>query len=359
MRSAPGARRSKTTRRLASLLLAPCLAPALLAQGGGANPDKYVVTYEELKAAMEPGRLIFDTSLKRRRIALQSILKQTADLNYSQNIFEEVAKLFAVKDYHPVAVKLVGHKRPYVVDVDNPEDILEVEEPPKRIPRIGNADFGGTGGEDGGRSRTPDGGRGRTPDLGPIRGSGGEGDQGGTTRKPGDGAPISRKEFEDIARDLENGIHNAILETLKAKGHEVAALNVFAQTLDMVKVILILSTKDLPDSRIRSTLTSVRSIIEREVLSAKYPGVSLAELSSFTLLNQKDGLFFEHPVLYWQLKEGSWTPAKPDRVQGEAPREGSVSARTGVEIEDYFTSRDFEPEEDFDERELLTPIQGF
>lgn len=135
------------------------------------------------------------------------------------------------------------------------------------------------------------------------------------------------------------------------KGHNLVALNVFAQTLDMVKVVLIVATKDMPDEKIRPTLRAIRSIIENEVLAAKYPGVKLAELSSFTILNERDSHFFEHPVLYWQMKEAGWTsgPSTPGRIRGEGPREGNVAGG----VKDYFTSGEFVPEEDFDERDLL------
>lgn len=309
---------------------------------------KPAVSREELKAQIEPGRLVYNNSRARRRLSFESIIKQTMDRRYSQDMLELVAKQFWAKKYRPVVLVTDPSRRPEVVEVDKlqrdgfadgsgdgrppPDDLLNVNGPPPP------AD-GGTG-------------DGRAPPPG-LDGSGTSGLGG-----PGSGrSPID----EGLARDLENGIHNEILRVMKEKGYNLVALNVFAQTMDLVKVILIVATKDLPDDRIRPTLREIRSIIENEVLAAKYPGVYLAELSSFTLLNERDNHFYEHPVLYWQLKDPSWQggggPIVPGTMDGEGPVVGGVASGPS---DDYYRSDEFEPEEDFDEMELLNgPIAGF
>ena len=300
---------------------------------------------EELAAEIEPGRLIYDNSVRRRRLSFESVIKQAMDRNYSQAMLEEIAKQFWAKRYRPVTLVLDPGRAPVVLELDDLKDRFSEggsggRPPPTDLGIDSNGGVIDNGGPGGG---TP-------PPFGtdPNRGGTGIGGPGGGR------APVQTpEELQGMARDLENGIHNAVLTTLKEKGYNLVALNVFAQTMDLVKVILILATKDLPDERIRPTLREVRQIIEREVLAARYPGVHLAELSSFTLLNERDNHFYEHPVLYWQLQDqyqGGGGPIVPGRLPGEAPGFGGVA--TGP-VSDYFSSGEFEPEEDFDERTFL------
>lgn len=306
--------------------------------------DAKLPSRAELDEVIKPGRLIYKNGLRTRRLAFESVIKQTMDRNFSQDMLEEVAQLFWTKGYKPVVLKSGAQTQ--VVELQGDGTLQNRPPPPGALGTKPGEISGGPGG-----SRTPGGG-----DPGLIGTEpGGSGVTGLGGREPGD--PESRMA---LARDLENGVHNDILEVLKAKGYNLVALNVFAQTMDLVKVILIVATQDLDDDRIRPTLRDIRSIIENEVLAANWQGVHLAELSSFTLLNERDNHFYEHPVLYWQLSDPAWQgtgPIVPGTLQGETPETGGVA--TGP-VQDYFTSAEFEPEEDFDERALLEGgIGGF
>jgi hypothetical protein len=317
---------------------------ALLLLGGSAWAKRKVKrrdqlpTRAELEEVVDPGRLIYRNGLRIRRLAFESVIKQTMDRNYSQEMLDEVAKLFWTKNYKPVVLK--NGNQMGIVEVQQQGTLGYGKRPPKLL------DI-----ED-----TSNNGNGLDPKHPPLNPNGTEG-QGNNGSGLDSRTPDSRMA---LARDLENGIHNEILRVLKEKGFNLVALNVFAQTMDLVKVILIVATQELEDDRIRPTLRDIRSIIENEVLAAKWPGVHLAELSSFTLLNERDNHFYEHPVLYWQLADPAWQgtgPLVPGRFEGEAPAEGGVA--TGP-VQDYFSSNEFEPEEDFDERALLDgPIGGF
>ncbi len=293
---------------------------------------KKTVTQQELRQEITPGRLIYNNSARVRRLAFQSVIKQTMDRNYSQRMLEEVAQLFWAKKYRPVVMVLDPNERPEIVDLSDLDGSM----------RGNGSDYSST-----------------RPDLGMQGGElGNAGNDGAGTRGPDTSG--DKTAMEGMARDLENGIHNEILRVMKEKGYNLVALNVFAQTMDLVKVIMIVATRDLAESRIRPTLREIRSIIENEVLAAKYPGVHLAELSSFTLLNEKDNHFYEHPVLYWQLKDPKWSgtgggPMLPGTLQGEGPVVGGVASGPS---KDFFRSEEFEPEEDFDELELLKAPGG-
>ena len=344
-------RPSRLTMGLAALAL---LGAAGIEQAPAAPPRDpradALPTRAELDTEIEPGRLIYENGLRRRRLSFESVIKQAMDRNYSQPMIEEIAKQFGARRYRPVTVALVSDQ-PMVVQVHaGAEGGLPggpgTGRPPPPEPMPG---LGGGGGDYPGTGVAP------PPTMAPTAGGGGEGGLGSGVAPPA--APP--RDIGPMARDLENGIHNAILSTLKEKGHNLVALNVFAQTMDLVKVIVIVATRQLPDERIRPTLRDVRQVIEREVLAARYPGVHLAELSSFTLLNERDGHFYEHPVLYWQLGQGQpggGGPIVPGRLPGESP--GFEGVATGP-VRDYFSSGEFEPEEDFDEQSMLGgPLGG-
>ena len=245
---------------------------------------------------------------------------------------DEVSKLFWTKKYRPVTLILDPDRPPVVID-PNARNRAEPQQAPA-LPPI---------------------------DAYPS-------EQANSNSGAAPIAPPSQQMAQNpqAARDLESGIYNEVLRVMRQQGYNVAALKVFAQTMNLVKVIMIVSTQNLPDRQIRPTLRQIRAIIETEVLQAKYPGVHLAELSSFTLLNERDGHFYEHPVLYWQLDDPQWhsgqAPAAGAMINDDGPSEGQVSAQTqepGLQIDDYFNSNEFVPEVDFDEKELLDgPIEG-
>lgn len=139
----------------------------------------------------------------------------------------------------------------------------------------------------------------------------------------------------DVVASLEASVHNAVLERLRAKGFNVAALNVFLQSVREVKVIVIITTSELPQSAIRATLRQVRAVIENEVLKPKFPSLALAQLSSFTILNEVDNHFYEHPVLYWQMQGDGWTAAGREVTPGApAPGERLPRAKPGPEADE-------------------------
>lgn len=314
-------------------LAAGMVASLALSQPALAANRQNIVTEEELKEVIEPGRLIYHNGRRLRRLTFESLMKQMMDNRHSQEMVDDVAKLFWSKKYRPVTL-ILDHDRPPVV-IDPNRNRRPTPPPPQKVP---------------------------LPEIATLPSDQLSSNPGATeARPPQDPGVLLPTPSLEEARDLETGIHDEILRVMRQQGYNVAALKVFAQTLSLVKVIMIVSTRDLPDHQIRPTLRQIRSIIETEVLQAKFPAVHLAELSSFTLLNERDGHFYEHPVLYWQLNDPQWhsgqAPTSDSLGVGDGPQEGQVSTQGSVD--DYFTSNEFVPEADFDEEELLgAPLQG-
>jgi hypothetical protein len=102
-------------------------------------------------------------------------------------------------------------------------------------------------------------------------------------------------------RALEERVYNGIIDRLGAEGMDVATLLVSYVGQMRFKVVAAVRTKELPYPQIRQTLTRMRDLIENDVLRASFRGFEMAELSSFTVLNRRNGRYYEYPVLYQNL----------------------------------------------------------
>jgi len=292
--------------------------------------------------------------IPRRQLALERVIQQAKDMQYSQELIDEMAKMFRLKDYidYDYDVRYGTDPNAYLALMRKKyKDDLE------RYAQIRKAGTGITGGT------------GVFPELPPDW----RGDSGGVTQDPNnkdgnkilppgawnrDDADTYKRitELQDqlnkwtgggaqqippeVVASLEAAIHNAVLEKLKGKGFNVAALNVFLQTMEEVKVIVIVTTAELPRSAIRSTLRQVRGIIETEVLNVKFKPLRLAQLSSFTILNEVDNHFYEHPVLYWQMQLAGWD-AHGRRLAPGTPAVGERLPQADVAMEADRMLQDF------------------
>lgn len=270
---------------------------------------------------------------------LKDVLKQAIDMQYSDEMVDQIAKLFQVRYRRPKRVSIYSGGRDVMIERirrNRPrlQKVIEVD----REPTVSSSvlpEFGGSGDKvsmDGSKDPSTGiqfGGDGKISGVKPIEDP--------NAVDPGSVPPESlvpgwgdAKSIESMAlpdsikkpllefRDKYNGvpmkevrrveglINNAILDLLKEKGHTVAALGVYLHTTNEVKVILVLTSSSLPRTRIRSTLREVRDLIDTDVLKAKFPEIKLAQLSSFTLLNEIENHFYEHAVLYWQMQLPGW-----------------------------------------------------
>ena len=115
-------------------------------------------------------------------------------------------------------------------------------------------------------------------------------------------APIAAQALSDYDRKvLEERLYNQVVDHYTADGMDLATLLVTYVGQMRFKVIVSVRTKELPYPRIRQTLERMRRIVEEDVLRATFSGFELAELSSFTVLNRRNGRFYEYPVLYQNL----------------------------------------------------------
>ena len=285
-----------------------------------------------------------------RQIALEKVVQQAKDMQFSQEMVDEIASIFKLVDYVDYDYHVKYGKNP-----DNYLRLLREQQRRERLEREARVrrniqlerlqarteknqpDFVTDDGinvnkpapDDGWQSeggvRVDSSGK---PYVGPTTGQ----DRGYTpeelARMHKDlntqlGSSGTSEIPEDVVSSIEASVHNAILEKLKARGYDVAALNVFLQNLSEIKVIAIITTSELPNSAIRSTLRNVRSMIENEVLAVKFKALRLAQLSSFTILNEVDNTFYEHPVLYWQMQLTGWD-AKGRRISPGTPSVADV-----------------------------------
>jgi len=115
-------------------------------------------------------------------------------------------------------------------------------------------------------------------------------------------APIASQALSDYDRKvLEERLYNLVVDRFTADGMDLATLLVTYIGHMHFKVVVSVRTKELPYPRIRQTLERMRHIVEDDVLRATFSGFELAELSSFTVLNRRNGRFYEYPVLYQNL----------------------------------------------------------
>lgn len=287
-----------------------------------------------------------------RQESLERLVQQAKDMQFSQEIIDELAKVFRLVDYVDYDYNVKFGKNPdnylrllreqHLAKIRQKRAQRDFNKRLKRIQKqqaVYNSDGGGVDVDP--NEVTPDNTK-VTPED-PIFTQGDGGVAVDETGKPiyfgpGDprnpdyvnfekmrvglnkaaGAQGAQEIPDDVVSSIEASVHNAILDKLKAKGYDVAALNVFLQNLSEIKVIAIITTSELPKSSIRGTLRTVRGIIENEVLATKFKALRLAQLSSFTLLNEVDNTFYEHPVLYWQMQLTGWD-SKGRRVSPGTP----------------------------------------
>jgi len=149
-------------------------------------------------------------------------------------------------------------------------------------------------------------------------------------------SPIAQQALSDYDKNaLENRLYNSIVSRLAAEGMDLATLLVSHVGQLRFKVVLAVRTKELPYPKIQQTLKRIRTILEREILVESFRGFELAELSSFTVLNRRNGRVYEYPVLYQNLclpyfdgeEENGPTP-KPVQTPGSPVQ--STSNRNGT-----------------------------
>ena len=270
----------------------------------------------------------------RRQRALEQVIQQAKDLQYSQKMIIEIAKMFQLQQYNDYdydvrygrdpsgfLTQLQRIKRQRQRRARQQRELARkmkrfVADEGEGVTRDEREEIGFTGDRGGVTTNEP---------LGPLRPGGGDDGIYGSIddRMKELMAGLGGKEEipEEVVSSLEAAIHNAILDKLKGKGFDVAALNVFLHNKHEVKVIVIITTSSLAQSQIRGTLRNVRDIIEKEVLEVKFAPLRLAQLSSFTILNEVDNHFYEHAVLYWQMQLAGWD-SRGQRLQPSTPGVG-------------------------------------
>jgi len=265
--------------------------------------------------AMMPGSYGTAEFVPRRQHALDKVIQQAKDMQYSQRTVDAIAEMFKLEEYIDYDYDVRYGKDPMAAFARaqaryNKQLARFRREAGKKMPRFESVAGGlemrkdqmpGFGSEDGGVDM-----------YGNQVGALGAGDASlaGYDQMLQDTiAAMGGKVQElppDVVASIEAAVHNAILDKLRAKGYDVAALNVFLQNIYEIKVIIIITTSELPRSAIRTTLRQVRKIVENEVLAVKFATLKLAQLSSFTILNEVDNHFYEHPVLYWEMQAPNW-----------------------------------------------------
>lgn len=115
-------------------------------------------------------------------------------------------------------------------------------------------------------------------------------------------APIAQQALSDYdKKQLEERLYNQIVDRFTADGLDIATLLVSYVGHMQFKVVVSVRTKELPYPKIRQAHQRMRTLVEQDVLKATFAGFELAELSSFTVLNRRNGRFYEYPVLYQNL----------------------------------------------------------
>lgn len=293
----------------------------------------------------------------RRQRALDRVVQQAKSMQYSQRMVDDIANAFKLQDYvdydydvrygkdveggraREQARILAQRRRAAMIAAQTQAELKRGDimwqgqgdsgvRPDEKAP-----EFGG----DSGVIKDPNAPQQGTSPFGPVDDASRIGQSYDTISRLMDKrfGEVSEELPPDVVASLEASVHNAVLERLRAKGFNVAALNVFLQSVREVKVIVIITTSELPQSAIRATLRQVRAVIENEVLKPKFPSLSLAQLSSFTILNEVDNHFYEHPVLYWQMQSDGWTAAGREVTPGApAPGERLPRAKPGPEADE-------------------------
>ncbi len=299
--------------------------------------EAYIARCKAIEEDMyEGGRYGSPRYIARKNLALRRVIRQAKELQFSQHMIDEIAKLFRLREYihyqydvgtgiHPNNDAIV--KRNLARRMRRNKAIL------KRNPSFGSESgliispddlFVSESGvvmkkEKKEKKKEKKAAQRRettTPDYSRFSGEGGVY---ASKERKHSAAPeeVVMKELPpEVIKSIEAKVHNSILEKLRNKGFNVAALNVFLQTLEEIKVIVIVTTSELPNSAIRPTLKRIRHIIEDEVLKREFPTLKLAQLSSFTILNEVDNHFYEYPVLYWKMLLPGWEVEGKEVVPG-------------------------------------------
>jgi len=131
-------------------------------------------------------------------------------------------------------------------------------------------------------------------------------------------SPLSTQVLSDHNRKaVEESLYHAIFDRVTDQGMAIENLSVSYLGRMQVKVLLAVRTKDLPYARIRESLAKLRQIVEMEVLPQSFVGYSLAQLSTFTVMNRKNGKVYEYPVLYHNV-ELPWYSSDKKRLPPHA-----------------------------------------
>lgn len=158
-------------------------------------------------------------------------------------------------------------------------------------------------------------------------------------------SPLSYQVLTQHQRQgLEERLYRSAYEHLTGAGYQVESLTVSYIGRMKVKVLVSILTKELPYAKVRETLADVRRILEKDVLPQSFVALQLAQLSTFTVLNKKDGRVYEYPVLYQNI-ELPWFAGdtKKSTIQLKTIEETTV---IGKEHEEHEAEIEVDPDAD-------------
>lgn len=213
------------------------------------------------------------------------VTKQARDLDYSQDILEELASIF---DEDPNADYTHEHKHEQPSKKgEKAEAEAAAEKEGAKSPSSGTVET--TVGED--EFKHP-----RIIEGGasvPTLGTGWQATDSYDTHPTG----LSVEEV----RAVENRVTDLIERTLYEKGFDPQALTVKYETLSSIKVVLLLAAEGLSDIEMRDELYDARLVIERDVLALYFPNVRLSPSSNFTVANTRNSRIAEASILLFQM----------------------------------------------------------
>jgi hypothetical protein len=142
--------------------------------------------------------------------------------------------------------------------------------------------------------------------------------------------PLATQALSDYDRKvLEDRLYNSLLDRFAADGMDLASLSVSYIGQMHFKVVVAVRTTELPYPKIRQTLHHMHVLTAGDVLRSSFQGFELAELSSFTVLNRRNGRYYEYPVLYQDLSRPF---ADGENEPGPLVKESPVPAQTDETI---------------------------
>lgn len=149
-------------------------------------------------------------------------------------------------------------------------------------------------------------------------------------------SPLSYQVLTQHQRQgLEERLYRSAYEHLTSAGYQVESLTVSYIGRMKVKVLVSILTKDLPYTKVRESLADVRRILEKDVLPQSFVALQLAQLSTFTILNRKDGRVYEYPVLYQNI-ELPWfasEDSKKSTIELKTIEEATIFGKDGKHAE--------------------------